>query len=122
MNRDHLDVVRGDYRVSTDPTLLHVEAIHVYLVRSYWAEGIPLLGGRAISSRLALFRSPSDTTAARVPAQRQVGFARVVTDRATFAHLCDVYVLEESARAGARQVAHRSDSSTLSTGNTVSHR
>jgi GNAT superfamily N-acetyltransferase len=60
--------------------------------RSYWAEGISMeLVARSIACSLcfALFH-----------AERQVGFARVVTDRATFAYLCDVYVLEEHRGRG----------------------
>ena len=66
---------------------MDLDAIHAYLSRSYWAEGVPreiversLLGSLAFG----LFHGG-----------RQVGLARVVTDRATFAYLCDVYVLEE---------------------------
>jgi GNAT superfamily N-acetyltransferase len=83
----HLDVVRGDYRITTDPEQFDVDAIHAYLSRSYWAEEIPkALVARSLQSSLSfgLFHARS-----------QVGLARVVTDRATFAYLCDVYVLEE---------------------------
>jgi GNAT superfamily N-acetyltransferase len=65
---------------------MDVEAIHGYLARSYWSEGIPkplLQKAMAGSLCFGLFDGP-----------RQIGFARVVTDRATFAYLCDVYVLE----------------------------
>jgi GNAT superfamily N-acetyltransferase len=61
------ELSRGEYVISTDPDRLDVTAIHAYLTRSYWASGIP----RAVVER-----------------------ARVVTDRATFAYLADVYVLE----------------------------
>jgi GNAT superfamily N-acetyltransferase len=91
MEREHFEAVRGDYRISTDPDRLDVAAIHAYLVRSYWAEGIPLsVVARSLVGSLCfgLFE------------KRQVGFARVVTDRATFAHLCDVYVLEEARGQG----------------------
>src|SRR4051812_2942291 len=94
MERGDLDVVRGDFRISTDATRLDVAAIHAYLVRSYWAEGIPLaVVERSLRGSLCFGLFHVD--AVRSTAQRQVGLARVVTDRATFAHLCDVYVLEE---------------------------
>jgi len=83
---------RDGFTVSTDPARLDVDAIHAYLTRSYWADGISReLVQRSIENSLCfgLF----DGT-------RQVGFARVITDRATFAYLCDVYVLEEQRGAG----------------------
>lgn len=83
----HFERSKENYRISTDPTRFDIEAIHAYLVRSYWAEGIPRgVVERAIAGSLCfgLFDQ-----------ERQIGFARVVTDRATFAYLCDVYVLEE---------------------------
>ena len=75
------------YRVSTDPRDIDVDAAHAYLSRSYWAEGIPKsLLAKAIEHSLCF---------ALLDWDRQIGMARVVTDRATFAYLCDVYVLEE---------------------------
>lgn len=77
------------YEISTDPARLDVDAMHAYLTRSYWSPGIP----REIVERAArhslCFGVYERATAA------QVGLARVVTDHATFAYLCDVYVLEE---------------------------
>ena len=80
------DITNGDYSFTTDRDRLDVDAIHAFLSRSFWAEGIPKeTVARSIDNSLCfgLF----DATA-------QVGFARVVTDRATFAYLCDVYVRE----------------------------
>lgn len=75
-------------RISTDPAELDVEMIHRYLSEeSYWAKGI----SRAIIER-ALAHS---LCFGGYLGQRQVAFARVVTDRATFAHLKDVFVLRE---------------------------
>lgn len=76
---------RGAYVVSTDPVRLDAQAIHAYLSVSYWAEGIPLaLVERALRESLCFgLYAP----------EGQVGLARVVTDRATFAYVCDVYVL-----------------------------
>jgi GNAT superfamily N-acetyltransferase len=77
---------RDGYVVSTDAARLDLAAIHGYLSRSYWAAGIPLETlARALDHSLC-FGLYRDTT--------QVGFARMVTDRATFAYLADVYVLE----------------------------
>ncbi|MFI4930867.1 MAG: GNAT family N-acetyltransferase [Burkholderiales bacterium] len=77
---------RGDYAISTDVQRLDVLAIHAFLSRSYWSPGIPLaLVRRAIDHSLCFGLFHRD---------EQVGFARVVTDRASFAYLADVYVLE----------------------------
>jgi GNAT superfamily N-acetyltransferase len=77
---------RRMYTISTDRTRFDVAAIHAFLVRSYWSPGIPLATvERAIAHSLAF---------GVFDGVEQVGFARVVTDRATFAYLADVYILE----------------------------
>ena len=78
----------GDYEISTDPARLDLVAMHAYLARSYWSPGIPFdIVERAARNSLCfgLYERSSGS---------QVGLARVVTDHATFAYLCDVYVLE----------------------------
>ncbi len=80
------DYRNGQYWITTDPQKLDVDAVHAYLSRSFWAEGIPKeIVAKAIAHSLCygLFDGGE-----------QIGLARVVTDRATFAYLCDVYVLE----------------------------
>jgi GNAT superfamily N-acetyltransferase len=74
------------YVISTDPTRLDVSVIHEYLTRSYWAAGIPRsVVERAIAGSLCFgLYHGSD----------QVGFARIITDSATYAYLADVFVLE----------------------------
>src|SRR5215469_10339622 len=73
-------------RISTDPAELDVDMIHRYLSEeSYWAKGIT-------RSVVALAHS---LCFGGYLDQRQVAFARVVTDRATSAHLKDVFVLGE---------------------------
>lgn len=77
----------GGYRLSCDPSDMQIDAIHAFLSQSYWARDIPIaVVERAIAGSLCIgiFASGGE----------QVGFARVVTDRATFAYLADVYVLE----------------------------
>jgi GNAT superfamily N-acetyltransferase len=77
---------RGDYAITTDATCMDVTAIHAYLSRSYWSPGIPLqLVQRAIDHSLCF---------GLLHRGEQVGFARVISDRASFAYLADVYVLE----------------------------
>ena len=79
--------------VSDEPGRLDHAAIHDYLTReSYWAAGIPrAVVARAIANSLCfgLYRGG-----------RQIGFARVVTDRATYGYLCDVFVDAASRGAG----------------------
>lgn len=76
----------NSYDISTDPARLQLAAIHAYLTRSYWSPGVPRdVVARAIANSLC-FGIYLD--------EAQVGFARVVTDKASFAYLADVYVLE----------------------------
>ncbi len=80
------DQTRNEYVLSADPARLDLAAIHGYLAASYWAPGLPLdVLRRAIAGSVCLgvYRGTE-----------QVGFARVITDRATFAYLCDVFVLD----------------------------
>jgi GNAT superfamily N-acetyltransferase len=72
--------------VSTDPARLDLDVIHGYLKGSYWAKGIP----RAVAER-SLRNSLSFGV---YRGDEQVGFARVVTDLATFAYVADVFVVD----------------------------
>jgi GNAT superfamily N-acetyltransferase len=78
---------RAGLRLCTDAAAMDVDAVHAYLAgESYWARGIPReTVARAVRNSLCF--GVFDGGA-------QVAFARVVTDRATFAYLADVYVLE----------------------------
>jgi N-acetylglutamate synthase-like GNAT family acetyltransferase len=83
---------RGTYWITTDPARFDLEVIHEYLRRSYWAAGIPReTVERSIRHSLGfgLFEW-----------ERQIGFARVVTDRATFGYLADVFILESHRGRG----------------------
>lgn len=88
------------YEISTDSARLDVDAIHAFLTRSYWSPGIPRATvARAIANSLCFGAFWQG---------QQVGFARVVTDRTTFAYLCDVYVLEAHRGHGlAKQLMDR---------------
>lgn len=76
------------YTISTDPQKMDVEVIYSYLSRSYWAEGRTKATVEK-SLRNSLNFGVFDEQGA------QVGFARVITDYATFAYLADVFILEE---------------------------
>ena len=82
----HLGWHRNGYRVSTDPSKLDLGVVHGYLTESYWAAGVPEEVVRRSVENSLCFGVYRD--------EEQVGFARVVTDRATFAYLADVFVLE----------------------------
>jgi GNAT superfamily N-acetyltransferase len=83
----------GDYTVSDDPRRLDVKAIHGYLRRAYWSEEIPIaIVERAVRGSLCI--GAYDIKGA------QVGLARFISDFATFAYVCDVYVLEEHRGRG----------------------
>jgi GNAT superfamily N-acetyltransferase len=78
-----------DYAVSTEPGRLDLDVIHGFLTASYWAAGIP----RDVVARAIAGSIPFGLYAGRDTGP-QVGFARVVTDRATVGYLADVFVLE----------------------------
>jgi GNAT superfamily N-acetyltransferase len=80
--------VTGEYEISTDPARLDIGAMHAYLTRSYWSPGLPFATVERAARHSLCFGLYERSGG------RQVGLARVVTDHATFAYLCDVYVLE----------------------------
>lgn len=91
------------YVVSADKSLLDVDAIYAFLSTCYWSPGIARERvERAIANSLCY--GAYDTRTPRHGGAEgrfaQVGFARVVTDRASFAYLCDVFVLEAYRGAG----------------------
>ena len=83
----------GNYYITTDISKLDVNIIHQYLSEeSYWAKGIPKqVVEKAIANSLC-FGLFHDAEQSNINMQ-QVGFARLVTDKATFAYLADVFVL-----------------------------
>jgi len=80
------------YEIDTDRARLEMSVVHAFLAASHWARGIPMaVLARAIRRSLpfGLYKDG-----------RQIGFARVVTDSATFAYLADVFVLESERGKG----------------------
>ncbi|HEY4909248.1 MAG TPA: GNAT family N-acetyltransferase [Methylomirabilota bacterium] len=72
--------------VTTDRSRLDLDVIHGFLTTSYWARGVPReVVARSMEHSLCFGAFDED---------RQVGFARVISDRATFAYICDVFTLE----------------------------
>jgi GNAT superfamily N-acetyltransferase len=83
---------RDGYTITTDRARVDLAVVHGFLAGCYWAEGIPLeVVRRAIEHSLnfSLYHGAE-----------QVGFARVITDYATFAYLGDVFVLESHRGRG----------------------
>lgn len=78
---------KDGYVISTERKRLDLAVIHDFLAHSYWAAGIP----RAVVERSIEHSLPFGI----YHDARQVGFARVITDHATFAYLSDVFVIEE---------------------------
>lgn len=71
--------------ITTDPSRLDLDVIHGFLAGSYWAAGIPReIVERAVRHSLCFGAFDGD---------RQVGFARAVSDHATYAYVSDVFVL-----------------------------
>lgn len=91
-----------DFLISTDKSLLDLDAIYSFLSACYWSPGIARERvERAIEHSLCW--GVYDPTAARQdgrPGPALVGFARVITDHASFAYLCDVFVLESHRGRG----------------------
>ncbi|GAX90207.1 GNAT family N-acetyltransferase [Effusibacillus lacus] len=85
----------GNYTISTDRNHLDLQTIYNYLhFESYWAKGIPMdvleksVAGSALC--FGIYKgNPSESPT------KQIGFARVISDLATFAWLADVFVLPE---------------------------
>lgn len=87
-------VSRGTHVISTDPALLDLDVIYGFLSTCYWSPGIPRTTvERAIAHSLCFGLYNTSPPA-------QIGFARVITDRATYAYLCDVFILESSRGNG----------------------
>jgi GNAT superfamily N-acetyltransferase len=94
------EVRRGAHAVSDNPARLDLAVVHGFLATSYWAAGIPEeTVRRSIAGSLAfgLYRLKDEIDQG---GERQIGFARAVTDRATYAYLADVFVLPEARGGG----------------------
>lgn len=81
-----MEWTQGDFTITTDPARVDLDVVHGFLKSAYWCEGIPReVLERAVAGSLNF---------SLLLGGRQVGFARVVSDRATFAWVGDVFVLE----------------------------
>ena len=81
----YMEISENGFIFSSDSNLIDAIAVHRYLSQeSYWAKGIPLETVKKSIANSLCFGVYKDG--------EQVGFARWITDRATFAYLCDVYI------------------------------
>jgi GNAT superfamily N-acetyltransferase len=82
----------GNHEISTDRSRLDIGVVHGFLTTSYWAECIPReIVERSIAHSLCF---------GAYGASGQVGFARVISDYATYAYIADVFVLESARGHG----------------------
>ncbi len=77
---------QGEFIISTDKRLLDLSLIYGFLTASYWAEGIPFETVKKSIEHSLNFGV--------YKAGEQVGFARVITDYATYAYIGDVFIIE----------------------------
>ena len=85
--------LKKGFLISTDKTLLDVHIIYHFLDQfSYWGKGISLKSVQTSIQNSICFGVYQHKT--------QVGFARVITDKATFAYLCDVFILPDYRKTG----------------------
>jgi GNAT superfamily N-acetyltransferase len=83
---------KGQYAISTDRARLDLDVIHGFLAESYWAKGIP---------REVMVRSIENSLCFGIYCgTAQVGFARVISDFATYAYIGDVFVLDSHRGKG----------------------
>ncbi|MET0388104.1 MAG: GNAT family N-acetyltransferase [Polyangiales bacterium] len=81
------------WQLSTDPDWLELERVHGWLATTYWSPNIRLEVVREAFTNSLFIGAYTD-------ARETIGIARVVTDRATFAWLCDVFVAEAYRKRG----------------------
>ena len=83
---------KDSYLISTDKSKIDIATVHRFLSQSYWAEGIPIeIVKRGVDNSLCF---------AIYQGERLIGFARVITDFATFGYLADVFILPEERGKG----------------------
>ena len=87
-----LEVHRDNFTISTDPTRLDADAIAEMLKRAYWAQGRP---------RERVYRSLANSLVFGLDdGEKQIGLARIISDYAIFAYLCDVFIQEDYRAQG----------------------
>jgi GNAT superfamily N-acetyltransferase len=82
-----MTVSKDDFSISTDKNKLDIDFIQAFLARTYWAEGIP--------KEVVIKSINGSLSFGLYHLEKQIGFARIITDAATFAYLADVFIIEE---------------------------
>jgi GNAT superfamily N-acetyltransferase len=80
------------YALSTDKSKLDPSVIHGFLTESYWSKGCSMNNVLRRIDHSMCFGVYAD--------DKQIGFARVITDKATFAYIADVFILENHRGQG----------------------
>ena len=79
-------VTENNFIISTDKNKINIEYVHDFLSHSYWSPGVPIeTVTKAMNGSLCFGVYDND---------KQIGYARMVTDTATFAYLADVFIDE----------------------------
>lgn len=87
-----MDWIKNEYLVTTDKSKINVEIVHQFLSQSYWAENIPIKTvQKSIDNSMCYSVLHQNTF---------IGFARVISDFATFAYLADVFIIPEQRGRG----------------------
>src|SRR5450432_1985315 len=93
-------IVKDNYTISTDKSKIDIDYVHGFLRQSYWSPGVPIqVVKKAMEGSLCFGIYDNDLQALpssrqALPAGRQVGYARMITDKATFGWLADVFIDE----------------------------
>ena len=96
------ELKNGHWLVSDDRALLDMDVVHGFLSACYWSHSIPRpLLEKAVAASIPF--GVYDTSHGR----RQVGFSRVVSDRATFAYIADVFIIEPCRGRGLSKLMMR---------------
>jgi N-acetylglutamate synthase-like GNAT family acetyltransferase len=77
---------KGDFTISTNPVLLNIDTIHEFVTQSYWARGIP--------KELVIKSINHSFCFGMYDQEKQIGFARLITDFTTEAEICEVFIIE----------------------------
>ena len=85
--------VKNNYLISTDKSKIDIDYVHDFLSKSYWSPGVDIqVVKKAMEGSLCFGIYESDKQT--LSAGRQVGYARMITDKATFAYMADVFIDE----------------------------
>ena len=84
-------VKKNNYLISTDKSKIDIDYVHGFLSQSYWSPGVDIqVVKKAMKGSLCF--GMYDSSKQTLPGGGQVGYARMITDKATFAYLADVFI------------------------------